>query len=233
MFQRWHDLLFAHWPLPVETVRARVPSELELDTREGAAWIAVTPFRMSGIRARGLPPIPGTSAFPELNVRTYVRYGGKPGVYFFSLDANNPLAVLAARAVFKLPYHQADMAIERVGERFACSSRRLGGNAKFQAVYGPLGPASSSAPGSLEHWLTERYCLYTVRDSRVSRVEIDHVPWPLQPASADVTAVEVAHAAGLPLSGPPALAHFAARLDVRVWAPAAAGPGRTTLTARV
>jgi uncharacterized protein YqjF (DUF2071 family) len=232
MFQRWHDLLFAHWPLEVERVRALVPPELELDTREGAAWIAVTPFRMSGVRARGLPPIPGTSAFPELNVRTYVRYGGKPGVYFFSLDASNRLAVFAARAFFKLPYHLADMRIERDGDRFAYSSRRLGGQASFQAVYGPTGPVSASTPGSLEHWLTERYCLYTVRDTRVTRVEIDHVPWPLQPASAEVMALDVAGAAGLPLAGPPVLTHFAARLDVRVWLPKAAGPGRTTISAR-
>jgi uncharacterized protein YqjF (DUF2071 family) len=227
MFQRWHDLLFAHWPLAVERVRALVPPELELDTRDGAAWVAVTPFHMSGIRARGLPALPGTSAFPELNVRTYVRYADKPGVYFFSLDASNPLAVLAARTFFSLPYHLADMAIERVGDRFAYSSRRRGGKAKFQAVYGPTGSASASSPGSLEHWLTERYCLYTVRDSRVTRVEIDHVPWSLQPASAEMKALDVAGAAGLPLSGSPALAHFSASLDVRVWLPRAAGPKRT------
>jgi uncharacterized protein YqjF (DUF2071 family) len=224
MFQRWHDLLFAHWPLDADRVRPLVPAELELDTREGTAWIAVTPFHMSGVRARGLPAVPGTSAFPELNVRTYVRYGGKPGVYFFSLDASNPLAVIGARALFKLPYHLADMRIERAGDRFDYSSRRLGGRAEFGAVYGPCGPVVLSAAGSLEHFLTERYCLYTVRDRKVRRVEIDHAPWPLQPARAEISRLGVARAAGLPLEGPPALTHFAATLDVRIWPPRSAHP---------
>ena len=222
MFQRWHDLLFAHWALDADRVRALVPPELELDTRDGMAWVAVTPFRMSGIRARWLPPIPGTSAFPELNVRTYVRYGGRPGVYFFSLDASNPLAVAGARALFKLPYHVADMTVGRDGERFVYDSRRIGAKADFRAVYSPCGPVSLSAAGSLEYFLTERYCLYTVRDRRVERVEIDHAPWPLQPAYAEISRVGVARAAGLPLDEPPAMTHFAASLDVRIWPPRAA-----------
>ena len=225
MFQRWHDLLFAHWALSPEAVRPLVPAGARARyVREGTAWIAVTPFRMSGIRARGLPPIPGTSAFPELNVRTYVRYGGKPGVYFLSLDASNPLAVAGARTVFDLPYHWSAMSIAREGDRFVYASRRrFGGGAGFRAVYGPDGPVFRSAAGSLEHWLTERYCLYTVRRSRVSRVEIDHVPWPLQPAQVEVSRLDVAEAAGLSLVGPPALMHFAASLDVWIWPPADAG----------
>ena len=222
MFQRWHDLLFAHWPLDAERVRSLVPTELELDTREGMAWIAVTPFHMSGVRARWLPPVPGTSAFPELNVRTYVRYGGKPGIYFFSLDAANPLAVVGARTAFRLPYHLADMAIERHGDRFVYASRRVRGRADFRAVYGPCGSVFHSEAGSLEYFLTERYCLYTVKDGQVERVEIDHDPWPLQPARAEISRIGVAQAAGLALTGPPALTHFAASLDVRVWPPKAA-----------
>ena len=224
MFQRWHDLLFAHWRLDADRIRALVPAELELDTREGAAWVAVTPFHMSGVRARWLPPVPGTSAFPELNVRTYVRYGGVPGVYFFSLEASNPLAVFGARAAFKLPYHLADMSIERTGDRYVYASRRIGvgEKAEFRAVYGPCGPVFRSNAGSLEYFLTERYCLYTVREGRVERVEIDHAPWPLQPASAEISRVAVAHAAGLPITGPPALTHFAGSLDVRIWPPRSA-----------
>jgi uncharacterized protein len=223
MFQRWRNLLFAHWPLAPGLVRPLVPAPLELETREGSAWIAVTPFRIEGLRARVLPPIPGTANFPELNVRTYVRYGGQPGVYFFSLDADNPFAVAGARTLFRLPYHWSKMAIRRENDDVAYSSSRRGWKkADFRAVYSPTGAEFRSAEGSLEHWLTERYCLYTVYGSEVSRVEIDHVPWPLRPARADIRCLDVAAAAGLPLEGPPPLTHFAASIDVRIWLPAPA-----------
>src|SRR6478736_184531 len=96
MTQTWHDLLFAHWRIRLDVMRPLVPRELEIDTFDGSAWIGVVPFRMSAVRMRGLPPVPGASAFPELNVRTYVRYGGRAGVWFFSLDAESALAVFAA-----------------------------------------------------------------------------------------------------------------------------------------
>jgi len=221
MEQAWHDLLFAHWPLAPQTVRPLVPAALELDTRDGDAWVAVAPFRMSGIRLRGLPPLPGTSAFPELNLRTYVTAGGKSGVYFFSLEAGNPLAVAAARIVLGLPYHWARMSCRASGAGVSYSSARVTirrAAAAFRADYEPTGEVSRSAPGSLEHWLTERYCLYTVRGRRVRRVEIDHEPWPLQPARARIDRNDVPMASGIALASlAPVLLHFARRLDVRIW----------------
>ena len=220
MFQRWHDLLFAHWKVPAGALRPLVPRQLPLDLFEGEAWIAVTPFRMSRVRLRGLPPLPGVSRFPELNVRTYVTLGGKPGVYFFSLDADNPLAVAAARRFFRLPYHRARMSAEPFGEgiSYRCERERPA-PAVFEGWFSPASPVVRSQPGTLEHFLTERYCLYTVSDDRVvHRVEIDHDPWPLQRAHADIRRNTMAQAAGLSLSGEPLL-HFARRLDVRVWAP--------------
>src|SRR5437867_5100192 len=104
---RWHDLLFLHWPVRPEIIRPLIPNGLELDTFDGAAWIGVVPFRMTGVRLRWLPPLPGISAFPELNVRTYVRVRDRPGVYFFSLDAGSRTAVAMARAWFHLPYFHA------------------------------------------------------------------------------------------------------------------------------
>jgi uncharacterized protein YqjF (DUF2071 family) len=154
-----------------------------------------------------------------------VRYGDKPGVYFFSLDADNAFAVAGARTLFRLPYYWSKMAIRREKDLVAYTSARRGWDkADFRAVYGPTGPEYRSAEGSLEHWLTERYCLYTVYGSAVSRVEIDHVPWPLQTARAEVRCLDVAAAAGLPLAGPPPLTHFAASIDVRIWLPAPARP---------
>jgi uncharacterized protein YqjF (DUF2071 family) len=221
MTQTWHDLLFAHWPLPPEALRPLVPPELPLDTRDGAAWIGVVPFGMRDVRLRGLPGIPGASAFPEMNVRTYVTVGGKAGVWFFSLDAASLLAVMSARAAVGLPYYWARMSIERAGDQVRYESRRIGSGppAAFAAGYGPTGPARTAAPGSLDSWLTDRYCLYTVRGGVIRRLEIDHPPWPLRPAAASFSRNEVALASGVALPDRPPLLHFADRLEVRFWAP--------------
>src|SRR5688500_16539155 len=124
MFMRWHDLLFMHWSFPPEAVRPLIPAKLQLDTFEGRCWIGVVPFHMSKVRARFLPPIPGTSAFPELNVRTYVTAQGKPGVWFFSLDAGSALAVTGARALYSLPYFRARMSIRAGRDGLVYASRR-------------------------------------------------------------------------------------------------------------
>lgn len=217
MKQIWHDLLFAHWLLPPALMRPLVPAPLALDTFDDACWIGVVPFRMSGIRGRGVPPLPGLSHFPELNVRTYVTYGGKPGVYFFSLDAANRPAVWAARAFFHLRYFHAAMTSEERNETIHYLSRRRGASAEFRGRYRPIAPVQPRGRGSLEHWLTERYCLYTVHDGAVYRGEIHHQPWPLQNAEADLETITVANAAGisLPETAPSLL--FARRLEVLIW----------------
>src|SRR4029079_10001655 len=124
MAQVWHDLLFMHWPMPVDRMHQRVPAPLELDTFEGRASLGIVPFRESGVRVRWTPPLPGLSAFPELNVRTYVRHGDRPGVLFFSLDAASALAVSAARTWFRLPYYRARMRCEPEGEGIRYSHDR-------------------------------------------------------------------------------------------------------------
>jgi uncharacterized protein YqjF (DUF2071 family) len=223
MAQVWHDLLFAHWPIAPATMRARVPPALELDTLDGAAWLGVVPFRVSGLRLRGMPALPGLSAFPELNVRTYVRHGERPGVWFLSLDAGNPLAVAGARAWFRLPYFRARMSCARVGQDVVYASRRTHRGtpaAELAGRYRPRGEVRRARPGTLDHWLTERYCLYALsRRGEVLAAEIDHPPWPLQPAEAtlDRNTMADAHGVALPASAP--LLHFARRQDVVVWAP--------------
>ena len=221
MVQTWHDLLFAHWRMAPEAVRPLVPQALQLDLRDGACWVAVIPFRMSGVRSGWLPPLPGLSRFPELNVRTYVTFEGKPGVFFFSLDAANVPAVLAARAAYHLPYFHARMKAERDGEqvRYRCERLEEPGPAEFQGSYGPTSPVFRAAPGTLEHFLTERYCLYAVRDGRIWRGEIHHTPWPLQHAEAAIAKDTMAHAIGIEL--PPEAPHllFARKLKVLVWWP--------------
>jgi len=223
MQQVWHDLLFAHWPIDAVAMRSHVPTELELDTFAGSAWIGVVPFRMSGVRLRCLPAVPGTAAFPELNVRTYVRVDDRPGVWFFSLDAANALAVAVARAWFHLPYFRARMSCTARDEEVLYDSERVhrgAPGAAWRGTYAPTGPVSHAPRGTLEHWLTERYCLYARSpQGRVRRGEIHHDPWPLQPATAsvEVDTMAAAHRIALPDRAPHLL--FARRLDVRIWAP--------------
>lgn len=222
MKQVWHELLFAHWPVPPAALAPLLPPALALDTFDGSAWLGVVPFRMSGVRPRGLPAIPWLSAFPELNVRTYATRGGKPGVYFLSLDAANPVAVRLARALFGLPYFTAAMRAARKGNlvAYASDAAHPAGTGRFRATYGPTGPAYRARPGALDDFLTARYCLYAGRPGgRVYRAEIHHAPWPLQPAAADIAENSLAASHGLALPDRPPLLHYAHRLDVLVWPP--------------
>jgi hypothetical protein len=203
-------------------VRPRIPPDLSIDTFDGRAWIGVIPFRMTGVRLRGLPPLPWLSAFPELNVRTYVTAGAKPGVWFFSLDAASALAVAVGRTA-GLPYYRARMSVTAEGDGVRYAGRRIQPGtppAELVAGYGPTGAVASAAPGSLAHFLTERYCFYTVgRDGRLRRGEIHHAPWPLQPAAAAFERNTLAAAAGLRLPEGAPLLHFARRLDAVAWVP--------------
>jgi hypothetical protein len=223
MAQSWHDLLFAHWPLSAALLRPHIPPELEIDTFEGQAWIGVIPFRMSGVRLRMTPSIPWLSAFPELNVRTYVVADGKPGVWFFSLDAGNPVAVAIARAWFHLPYFRARMwCEEREGwiEYGSARTHRGAANGELRCRYRPVGAEFSAQHGSLEYFLTERYCLYAADGrERVIRGEIHHAAWPLQIAEAEFEKNTMTKAAGLSLPPQKPLLHFAKRQDVEVWQP--------------
>lgn len=221
MAQSWSQLLFAHWPVTVESLRPLIPANLQIDTFDGQAWVGVVPFYMSHVRARGLPLLPRTNAFCELNVRTYVTYNDKPGVWFLSLDAGNRLAVLGARRAFHLPYYNADMSLQREGETVkyeSVRSHRGAQPADFQATYKPVSPIFYSTPGTLVSWLTERYCLYAAdKGGHLYRGEIHHAPWPLQDAQADIQVNTMAQAGGVSLPDTPPLLHYAERLDVLTW----------------
>jgi uncharacterized protein len=217
MAQTWHDLLFAHWPVEPGKLRRLVPPELPLDVCDNECWVAIAPFHMSHIHVRGLPPLPGFSRFPELNVRTYVTLGKKPGVYFFSLDVTNLAAVWAARAFYRLPYFHAQMSVHGNQGNISYSSERRQGRAAFQATYAPVGAVELRSPNSLEAWLTERYCLYTVARGRVYRADIHHQPWPLENARAEIASNTMAQAAGIELPAIPPLLHFSRKLEVLVW----------------
>jgi uncharacterized protein YqjF (DUF2071 family) len=215
MGQTWEDLLFAHWRVAAEEVRKHVPHQLEVDEHDGSAWVGITPFRLTGLRARGTFPLPYVSTFLELNVRTYVVADDKPGIWFFSLDASSRLAVEAARRTYCLPYFHARMSAGRSGEWIAYECARLSEAGRvFSGRYRPNGAAFTAEPGSLEWFLTERYCLYTTdRRGALARAEIHHELWPLQPAEAEI---ELASISPLELRGDPLL-HFSRRQDVVIW----------------
>jgi uncharacterized protein len=216
MGQTWEDLLFAHWRVPRDALESLLPEGLELDTHDGDAWIGVVPFRLTGLRLRGLLPFPGASSFLELNVRTYAIAQDKPGIWFFSLDASSALAVELARRTYCLPYFRARISAARRGEWIVCEcSRREEPARAFSGRYRPLGEPVEHGPGSLESFLTERYCLYAIdARGRLCRAEIHHRPWRLQPAEAEI---ELNAVAPVELRNDEALCHFSRRVDAVIW----------------
>jgi len=214
MVQVWRDLLFTHWSLPPAAIRPFVPEPLALDLFDRQAWISITPFHMS-LRMRGLPPLPGMVDFPELNCRTYVSAEGKPGIYFFSLDTANRAAVWGARTFYHLPYFHAEMRVERQAGSISYSSIR--GHARWRGTYAPASGVRHAQPGSLDYFLAERYCLYTLWKGRTYRGEIHHAPWPLQDASLRIEENTVAEAAGIEVPVTPSAVAFARELKVLLW----------------
>jgi uncharacterized protein YqjF (DUF2071 family) len=216
MGQSWEELLFAHWRVDPDAIRKRVPQQLELDLYGGSAWIGLAPFRLTALRPRGLLPLPRVSSFLELNVRTLVRAAdGRPGIWFFSLDASSRLAVEAARRLYKLPYFHARMSATRHGEwiEYECARSAESGRV-FSGRYRPHGEVFRAKPDSLEWFLAERYCLYTTDElGALHRAEIHHDLWPLQRAEAEI---ELASISEVELTGEPELL-YAERQDVVVW----------------
>lgn len=223
MHQGWHELLFIHYPVPYDVLRPLVPPSLPLDTFDGSAWVGIVPFDMRNVRPRFLPSVPLLSFFPELNVRTYVTLDNHPGVYFFSLEAANPIAVEIARAFFQLPYQNATMEciVDNETVRYASTrTDRRSAPAFFRASYRPTGAAFNAVPGSLEYFLTARYCLCTT-DTRgsVLRAEIDHPAWELQPAECEIETNTMTAPMGLQLPNTAPHLLFAKHIEMVAWLP--------------
>lgn len=224
--QSWCDLLFAHWPVSKEELQPLMPEGLTIQEFDSTSWVGVVPFHMRGVMRRPLPDLPWISAFPELNLRLYVERDGKPGVWFLSLDATNPLAVWAARKFFFLPYFHSQIAMTDIDGVYQYNSLRNtnGTVVRFHCTYSPTSQPYEAEPGTLEHWLTARYCLYAQSpNGRLYRTEVHHHPWPLQKAEAQIEAIELGRPHGIDLSGPPSLLHFSKNIDVVVWNPETLG----------
>jgi uncharacterized protein YqjF (DUF2071 family) len=223
MHQTWDKLLFLHWPLPPGRLRALLPPHLALDTFEGSAWVGLTPFTMWGIRPTLLPAVPWLSASHELNVRTYVHFDGVPGVWFFSLDASNPLAVLGARWGFRLPYFRARMTLKEEGPTIHFTSHRTHRGAPpadCEGVWIRGQPLPEAEPGTLDFFLLERYCLYAARGAHLYRARIAHRPWPLCKATLTGFSSTMLASHGLCTPEKEPLLHGQAEpLHVEVWPP--------------
>ena len=226
MRQDWSELLFLHWTVPVAALRPHIPPELEIDTFEGNAYIGLVPFTMSGVRPIWSPSIPGLSNFHETNVRTYVHYKGRnPGVWFFSLDAANAIAVQIALTFWKLPYYfatmtlhkqkKADGAIEVDYETERLWPQPTPGFCKVR--YSVDTPVAHAKPGTLEHFLAERYFLYTKADSTLYSGQVYHTPYPLQKATVLSLDENLIRAAGIIRPETPPLAHYASGVRVEVF----------------
>lgn len=244
MNQKWGKLLFMHWPIDENILRPLIPSQLSIDKFDSQAWIGVVPFTMWGIRASFLPPIPGASAFHELNVRTYVHYRGVPGVWFFSLDAAKSSAVWAARTFYHLPYFNATMSLKQEGNTINYSSIRKDkktyaqffaseskgfsvdlNSERFQNLpraaldvsWTVAEPLPLSKPGSIEFFLTERYCLYAYCRDRLYQSRIFHEPWKLHGASSDSCHSTMVESLGIAQPSASSLLHYAESIAVEIW----------------
>ncbi|EMJ46808.1 YqjF family protein [Leptospira santarosai] len=221
MIQYWEELAFLHWEIPQKFVEEILPKGLEVDTYQGKTYVGLVPFRMKGVRPVCLPPLPWISYFPELNVRVYVKAEGKPGVYFFSLDAGNRFVVEVARKFFHLPYLNAKMMLQRKNiqkEFYTLRTDPRGNPAEFEAAYRPISEVYHSKPDTLEHWLTERYCLYC-NDSRgtIYRGEVHHLPWPLQKGECMIRKNTILQSHYLPLLHKEPLVHYSNSIKVALY----------------
>jgi uncharacterized protein YqjF (DUF2071 family) len=231
--QSWNDVLFVHFAMDPAALRPLVPEVLTLELYDGAAWLTVTPFCTSHLRPSGVPPLPMLSFFSQVNVRTCVRRDDKPGVYNFSADAANLSAVWFARMFFRVQYWHSAIQVSgaTVGARksgentIRFRSRRLHGPAAligpatFDVAYSPEGVAERARPGSLDEFLTERYCVYSYNRGKLYRTELHHQPWPLQHTGVEIQTNSLGEPLGLTLPLKPDLCHFSRCNKLLTWAP--------------
>ncbi|HEY0394425.1 MAG TPA: DUF2071 domain-containing protein [Candidatus Elarobacter sp.] len=217
----WVDALFLHWPVPVESLRARIPAGLELDTFEGAAWVSVVAFHIARARHRGAPAALAWRRFPEINVRTYVSDAERSGVWFFSLDAGSPVAVELGRRLVHLPYYRSSISAALDATSASYRLQRTDWRApaaRFSAEASFEGEVRTAVPGTLEHWLAERYCFFTTnRRGDILRGDVVHDPWPLRDATTRLSENTLLEAAGIVPTATAPLAHVSTGVMTRAW----------------
>jgi uncharacterized protein YqjF (DUF2071 family) len=213
--QTWEDVVFAHWRAAPDAVQALLPAGLEADVHDGSAWVGANAFRVECVRLHGALPVPWVSSFPQLNVRTYVRAGKRPGLWFFSLDTPSLLAAETARRVYRLPWRTCRLEMRAPSNRIEVTATRAAGRA-FVASLSPRGAAAEAEPGGIEHFLLERYCLYARDRGRLHRADLHHRPWRVQTALGGVDLNTIAPA-GLEPGEEQPLLHVARVQDTLAW----------------
>lgn len=217
--QSWLDLAFIHYRVDAGLMRRMLPRGLQVEEFEGTAWAALVPFRMAGVARRPLPALPFVSSFPELNLRTYVVADGKPGVWFFSLDAASWPTVAGGRAFYGVPYHRARITMEPRAGWFEFACGRCGGAAAFRGRYRPVGAPFLPGRGTFEHWAAERYCLYSSAGRKMARTQVHHRPWPMQGAEVEIDSSTILESAGISPLDPNPRYHFSTGVDVLSFPP--------------
>jgi len=222
MRQRWDDVLFLHWPVPPNVLRPHIPDELELDLYDGTAWIGIVLFEVNGLRGRFFPPIPFANTFPEVNVRTYVKKNGKQGIYFFSLDTSNKLAIKAARTAYSLPYFYANVSLKRSETEVNFSSiRKERGMPResLQVTYRPKGVEVPNEESSFQHWMAERYCQWTLFGNELFRTDIHHRKWVFESVDIELTLNTMAQYIPRDCFSKTPIAHYSGSKNTLFWLP--------------
>jgi len=227
LLQNWHHLLFLHWQVPAEELQRMIPPELTIDTFEGKAYVGLVPFTMTGVRPVLTPPLPWISNFHEVNVRTYVHLRGEdPGVWFFSLDASSTIAVAAARAAYKLPYFHSQIEFSASNDPLPSvdfdshrddpnGAQPANARIRYQAMDGIV---SAASPGTIEHFLLERYILYASDSSHhLHRARVHHQPYPMQRADLLECDETLVWASGIRRPQDSPLKHYAREVNVKVY----------------
>ena len=220
LFVTWTDLLLASWPVQAEELRQLVPAPLEIDTFDGTGWVSLVSFKAENMRFRGFDPLPGQADFCELNLRTYVRLGDVPGVYFLSLDCPGALANLLGKHLFQLPFKRCEMRIDRVNDEYRVESQRTEPGeprATYDCRFRPIGQPGPLAPASLDEFLINRLSLFVAIRGQLFRGDIAHAPWMVQPAELTVQQNSVTSAAGLQIPKAPPHAAFAPATDALIY----------------
>lgn len=224
--QDWIDLCFCHWEMEPQVLQKLLPNSLEIDTFEGKAYIGIVPFRMDKVRFRFVPSVPYISSFPELNIRTYVRFGEKHGVFFFSLDAHSQIAVWFGRRFFHVPYHYAHMQNISVENGWTYISKRISSSnsndapALFEATQIPDGDTYYATEGSLLHFLTERYCFFSHRpDGKLICSDVHHAPWPIKNSNIEIVHNSLLQKFGIQNPQKPDLVHASSGVPIVGWWP--------------
>lgn len=221
MRQNWSNIFFTHWPIKPEILRPFIPNSLQIDTYNQYAWVGIVLFVMGGIYPRGLNSLSILPPFPEINVRTYVIYDDKPGIYFLSIDVGDWASYTIAKRWFHLPYYSSHVSYQKDNQTFQFRSRRKGrpnSSISFNGKYFPLPEIYFPREGTLDNWLIERYCLYS-RDQRGNLYcgEIHHHPWPLQQAKSEIHMNTLLSPFNIDPNEVEPISHYSKGVDSLIW----------------